>query len=183
MRPFWKKMLSCAMAFVCLTGAAAGLTGCHGSKERAAFEVPESFDTTKQYEITFWAKNDTNIRQTDVYKKTIANFEALYPNITVNLKLYTDYGKIYNDVITNIATQTTPNVCITYPDHIATYLTGSQVVVPLDELMADPAYGLGGSNLEFDSPTQEEVIPQFLKECSLNGHYYALPYMLSLIHI
>lgn len=179
MRPFWKKMLSCAMAFVCLTGAAAGLTGCHGSKEKAAFEVPESFDTTKQYEITFWAKNDTNIRQTDIYKKTIANFEALYPNITVNLKLYTDYGKIYNDVITNIATQTTPNVCITYPDHIATYLTGSQVVVPLDELMADPAYGLGGSNLEFDSPTQEEVIPQFLKECSLNGHYYALPYMRS----
>ena len=55
MRPFWKKMLSCAMAFVCLTGAAAGLTGCHGSKERAAFEVSESFDTTKQYEITFWA--------------------------------------------------------------------------------------------------------------------------------
>ena len=49
MRPFWKKMLSCAMAFVCLTGAAAGLTGCHGSKEKAAFEVPESFDTTKQY--------------------------------------------------------------------------------------------------------------------------------------
>ena len=141
MRPFWKKMLSCAMAFVCLTGAAAGLTGCHGSKEKAAFEVPESFDTTKQYEITFWAKNDTNIRQTDIYKKTIADFEALYPNITVNLKLYTDYGKIYNDVITNIATQTTPNVCITYPDHIATYLTGSQVVVPLDELMADPAYG------------------------------------------
>ena len=86
MRPFWKKMLSCAMAFVCLTGAAAGLTGCHGSKERAAFEVPESFDTTKQYEITFWAKNDTNIRQTDIYKKTIADFETLYPNITVNLK-------------------------------------------------------------------------------------------------
>ena len=85
MRPFWKKMLSCAMAFVCLTGAAAGLTGCHGSKEKAAFEVPESFDTTKQYEITFWAKNDTNIRQTDIYKKTIADFETLYPNITVNL--------------------------------------------------------------------------------------------------
>ena len=76
MRPFWKKMLSCAMAFVCLTGAAAGLTGCHGSKEKAAFEVPESFDTTKQYEITFWAKNDTNIRQTDIYKKTIADFES-----------------------------------------------------------------------------------------------------------
>ena len=42
------------------------------------------------------------------------------------MRLYTDYGEIYNDVITNIATDTTPNVCITYPDHIATYLTGEQ---------------------------------------------------------
>ena len=53
----------------------------------------------------------------------------------MNLRLYTDYGKIYNDVITNISTGTTPNVCITYPDHIATYLTGTNVVVPLDELL------------------------------------------------
>ena len=34
-------------------------------------------------------------------------------------------------MITNISTGTTPNVCITYPDHIATYLTGDNVVVPL----------------------------------------------------
>ena len=74
---------------------------------------------------------------------------ALYPNITVDLRLYTDYGKIYNDVITNIATGTTPNVCITYPDHIATYLTGNDTVVPLDDLMADSSYGLGGDKLEF----------------------------------
>lgn len=55
----------------------------------------------------------------------------------MNLNLYTDYGKIYNDVITNISTNTTPNVCITYPDHIATYLTGQNTVVPLDNLFAD----------------------------------------------
>lgn len=83
----------------------------------------------------FWAKNDTNKTQTEIYKKAIADFEALYPNITVNLNLYTDYGKIYNDVITNISTNTTPNVCITYPDHIATYLTGQNTVVPLDDLV------------------------------------------------
>src|SRR5699024_8248938 len=37
----------------------------------------------------------------------------------------------------------------------------------------------GGSELLFDSPSLEEIIPQFLEECSLNGHYYALPYMRS----
>ena len=97
------------------------LTGCHGSQGLPAFQVPENFDTGRNYEITFWAKNDTNKTQTDIYKKAIEDFQALYPNITVNLRLYTDYGRIYNDVITNIATNTTPNVCITYPDHIATY--------------------------------------------------------------
>ena len=157
----------------------AALTGCHGKQEQAAFTVPEEFDTSRNYEITFWAKNDTNITQTDIYKQAIADFQELYPNITVNLRLYTDYGKIYNDVITNISTNTTPNVCITYPDHIATYLTGDNVVVPLDGLFADKTYGLGGSGLLFESPTQEEIIPQFLEECMIGGHYYAVPYMRS----
>lgn len=155
------------------------LTGCHGSKGMSAFVIPEEFDSSREYEITFWAKNDTNKTQTDIYQKAIADFEDLYPNITVNLRLYTDYGKIYNDVITNIATNTTPNVCITYPDHIATYLTGVNQVVPLEELFADKKYGLKGSEVRFDAPAEEEIIPQFLEECSFGGHYYGIPYMRS----
>lgn len=155
------------------------LTGCHGSKERKTFEIPEDFDVSREYEITFWAKNDTNKTQTRIYEKAITDFQSLYPNITVNLRLYTDYGKIYNDVITNISTDTTPNVCITYPDHIATYLTGSSSVVPLDELFSHEKYGLGGREVLFDSPEQEEIIPEFLAECSFNGHHYAVPFMRS----
>ena len=159
---------------------ASGLSGCHGRQEEPAeFTVPEEFDTSRNYEITFWAKNDTNKTQTDIYRQAIADFQELYPNITVDLRLYTDYGDIYNDVITNIATDTTPNVCITYPDHIATYLTGENVVVPLDDLMADETYGLGGSELLFQSPEQSQIVSQFLEECMIDGHYYALPYMRS----
>ena len=168
------------LAVACAGLLCAGmLAGCHGSREQAAFTVPESFDESRNYEITFWAKNDTNKTQTDIYKKAIEDFQALYPNITVTLRLYTDYGDIYNDVITNISTGTTPNVCITYPDHIATYLTGDNVVVPLDELAADPAYGLGGSERKFDGPTQEEIVPQFWQECHLGDTCYALPFMRS----
>ncbi len=155
------------------------ITGCHGSKGMDAFQVPEEFDESRKYEITFWAKNDTNKTQTEIYQKAISDFEALYPNITVNLRLYTDYGKIYNDVITNIATGTTPNICITYPDHIATYLTGTNLVVPLEELFVDEKYGLSGSEVKFDAPSKEEIIPQFLEECAFEDHYYALPYMRS----
>lgn len=155
------------------------LAGCHGSRGLREFAVPEEFDTNRDYEITFWAKNDTNKTQTQIYQKAIADFQALYPNIRVNLRLYTDYGKIYNDVITNISTNTTPNVCITYPDHIATYLTGTNVVAPLDELLDHPRYGLGGSEVRFTSPSSGEIIPSFLNECSFAGHCYALPFMRS----
>ena len=168
------------------------LAGCHGkqvivSDDIAAqtpsaddvYQIPDSFDTSRNYEISFWAKNDTNMTQVEIYKQAIADFESLYPNITVNLRLYTDYGKIYNDVITNIATDTTPNVCITYPDHIATYMTGEGTVVPLDELIAHPQYGLGGSQLHFDGPGKEEIIPKFINEGVIAGVQYAIPYMRS----
>lgn len=164
---------------ILVAGSLLGLTGCHGKEGLQAFAVPEEFDADRQYEITFWAKNDTNKTQTAIYQRAITDFEKLYPNITVNLRLYTDYGKIYNDVITNIATSTTPNVCITYPDHIATYLTGVNQVVPLEELFEDERFGLGGSEVLFDGPAKEEIIPKFLEECTFGGHYYAVPYMRS----
>ena len=183
-----KKLLSLMLALVLLCTL---FTGCHGKKLTVSdedtssnepntnYQIPESFDTSRNYEISFWTKNDTNMTQVDIYKQAIADFEALYPNIKVNLRLYTDYGKIYNDVITNIATDTTPNVCATYPDHIATYMTGTDTVVPLDELMAHPQYGLGGSELRFDGPTAGEIIPKFLSEGVIAGYQYALPYMRS----
>lgn len=170
------KKILCAALVLCMLFA---LTSCHGAQEKVAFSVPDTFDTGRTFEITFWAKNDTNLTQVEIYKNAIAEFEKLYPNIKVNLRLYTDYGRIYNDVITNIATDTTPNVCITYPDHIATYLTGDDTVVPLDALFDHPKYGLGGSEVRFDGPTEGEIVPKFLGECMFGGYTYAVPYMRS----
>ena len=155
------------------------LSGCHGSRDRSAFSLPDSFDMSRNYEIVFWAKNDTNVNQTRIYEKAIADFQAIYPNITVTLRLYTDYGRIYSDVLTNIATNTTPNVCITYPDHIATYLTGNNCVVPLDGLFTHEEYGLGGRQVLFDAPAVDEIVPKFLAECAFDGYHYAIPYMRS----
>ena len=174
-----KKLYKSLALLLLLACTAVTLTGCHGSRGLQTFAIPDAFDESRTYEITFWAKNDTNKAQTLIYEQAIADFQALYPNITVNLRLYTDYGKIYNDVITNISTNTTPNVCITYPDHIATYLTGANSVVPLDALFTDERYGLGGSEVRFDSPSLEEIIPQFLEECAIDGQHYAIPYMRS----
>ena len=129
------------------------LASCHGRAELNEFDIPTAFDDTKQYEIIFWAKNESNAYQKNVYERAAAEFEALYPNVDVKIKIYTNYGDVYKDVITNIPTNTTPNVCITYPDHIATYLEGENTVVCLDELMRDKRFGLGGKK----PMTQREI--------------------------
>ena len=174
MRKFFK-----VVSLVILSALALSLASCHGTRNYDAFVVQDNFNESKSYEITFWAKNENNANQRAVYDYAIDEFEKLYPNIKVTIKHYTDYGAIYNDVITNIQTGTTPNVCITYPDHIATYKTGENIVVPLTELAVDEKYGLGGSEVKFDSPSISEIVPEFLDECYVGGTLYALPFMRS----
>jgi multiple sugar transport system substrate-binding protein len=155
------------------------LSGCHKARNLAVYEVPEDFDTSKHYEITFWSKNDTNNVQKRIYAQAIKDFEAAYPNITVTMRQYTDYGAIYNDVITNISTGTTPNVCISYPDHIATYLSGENIVVPLDAFFASEKYGFGGTDIKYTPVAKDGVVQKFLDEGRFDSCYYALPFMRS----
>lgn len=173
-----KKILT-LLLIVTLLASSLSLFSCHGRRALDPFVMPEKFDTSREIEISFWAKNDTNQTQVNVYKNAIAAFESAYPNVKIKLKLYNDYGRIYNDVITNIATDTTPNVCITYPDHIATYMTGKNVIVPLDSLIDNDKYGLGGSELRFDSVKKDEIVPKFLEEGIIGAKQYALPFMRS----
>ena len=155
------------------------LTSCHKVRRIDEFVIPSTFDESREYNITFWAKNDSNITQKEIYEKAIEDFEKIYPNIKVTLKSYTDYKAIYNDVITNISTNTTPNVCISYPDHVATYMTGSNVIVCLDQLINNPKYGLGGTEIKYDSPRKDEMVQKFLDECKLDGEHYLIPFMRS----
>ena len=155
------------------------LASCHGARAIDEFDIPDDFDTTKEYNITFWAKNDNNTTQQKIYYDAVAGFEELYPNINVTIRAFTNYNDIYKEVLTNIQTGTTPNVCITYPDHIATYISGQNTVVPLDSLLVDEKYGLGGSEVNFDSPTKDEVIDKFLNEGKINGVQFAVPFMRS----
>ena len=56
-----KKLLFALLALLMLT-----LSGCHGARERLSVEIPSELDTGRQFEITFWAKNDTNVTQADI---------------------------------------------------------------------------------------------------------------------
>ena len=51
--------------------------GCQTTTKLEDFDVPDNFDTSKKYEIDFWAKNDTNLTQVEIYKKAVADFEYI----------------------------------------------------------------------------------------------------------
>ncbi len=156
------------------------LSSCHrGSSRLALFELPAEFDETQEYNISFWAKNDGNKAQMEVYNNAIKEFEKYYPNIHVEIRHFSSYPDIYRDVLVNIATNTTPNVCIAYPDHVATYKEGNNMVVDLNALMMHDSYGLGGKDIKFDSVSKNEIYPKFLEEGKIKDYYYTLPFMRS----
>ncbi len=185
MRGF-KRIISALLVSALLFGASSLLVSCHGRRTPLEeFKLYDEsgerleFDESRDIKISFWAKNDNNATQVAIYKQAIEDFEAIYPNIDVVFKPYSDYGLIYQDVITNIATDTTPNVCISYPDHVATYMSGKYTVVKLDELMNDEKYGFGGSGVKFDSVKKDEIIAKFLEEGRIGDGYYTIPFMRS----
>ena len=175
-----KKMISLILLLIVLVS----LASCHrGTNRLAALNLPEEFDETQQYNISFWAKNDGNTEQVKVYNDAIARFEEIYPNINVEIRHFNSYPDIYRDVLVNIGTETTPNVCIAYPDHVATYKEGNNIVVNLTPLLDHPSYGLGGKDIKYDSVSKDEIYDKFLNEGIIEDIYYTLPFMRSSVAV
>lgn len=163
----------------CLAISSLTLASCHTPYSLPEFKAPKTFDESTTYEIEFWSKNDGSKVQADIYEKAIESFEKIYPNIKVNLKSYTSYDTIYRDIITNISTGTTPNVAICYPDNVATYAKGSNIVVSLDKLINNKSYGLDGTDLKYTAVGKDNIYTKFFEEGNINGTYYTLPYVRS----
>ena len=154
------------------------LSACHRIKPPASFYIPEGgLDENKTYEISFWLKNDSNPTQVAAYENAEREFEKIYPNINVTIRRFKDYGELYQEVLINLRSSTPPNVCMTYPDHVASY--GADFVVPLDELISDGEWGLGGSKIKFDAPRGEDMIDKFMDEGKIGGVQYAIPFLRS----
>ena len=158
---------------------------CHGTKatevekEKATFTVPSEFDETREYEIEFLMKNDGFRTQKEEMEKTIARFNEYYPNIHIKISNKSDYNIVYQTIITNIPTNTTPNVCVVYPDYIATFNEGDNIVVPLDNLLSDSNYGLGGSEIKYPAIQREDLFENYLNELVIDNTQYGIPFMRS----
>ncbi len=71
-----KKIISGFSVLLSVVILTVSLCSFHGSRSLDPFVMPAGLDESKTYEITFWAKNDTNKTQTNLYNKAISAFEA-----------------------------------------------------------------------------------------------------------
>ena len=97
------------------------------------FVVPEGGYDGSAVTIKFYNTMGTNL--TPVLEAHIAEFNKLYPNITVESVNVGGYDDVRDQISTEITVGNQPNIAYCYPDHVALYNL-AQAVTTLDDLIA-----------------------------------------------
>lgn len=164
-----KKLVSSILLIAMLAAAMLGfLQGCKKTGVAADFVMPEGgFDTEKQITITFYHSMGAALQE--ILNDAIADFNAIYPNITVEHESLGDYNGVRDQVKTEIAVGNQPNLAYCYADHVALY-NGAGAVQTLDVLIEDDEYGFTDEQLA-------DFIPGYYAEGMSfgDGKMYTLP--------
>lgn len=130
------------VAILCI----ATLTSCggEGSDTKAPdLVIPETgFDTEAPVTITFYHTMGANLRE--VLDHYIAEFNKIYPNITVVHEQVGGYDDVRDQIKTEITVGNQPNIAYCYPDHVALYNMAGAVQT-LDDLIASKTAVSAGS--------------------------------------
>lgn len=164
-----KKIISSVLLVALVLAMCLGtMTGCKGSGGKIVnFEMPKGgFDTENPVTITFYHSMGAALQ--DILKETIAEFNKIYPNITVEASFQGDYDGIRDQIKTQITVGDQPNLAYCYPDHVALYNVAG-AVQPLDVLI-ESEYGFTDEDIA-------DFIPAYYNEGKAfgDGKMYTLP--------
>ena len=159
------------VALLMLAVLLVSMLGACGSKPEqkpvAEFTEPETgFDTETPVTITFYHSMGAALQE--ILNTAIADFNKIYPNITVVHKTYGDYDGVRDQIKTEIPVGNQPNIAYCYPDHVALYNVAGAVQT-LDSLI-DGQYG-------FSAEEKADFIPAYYNEGTAfgDGKMYTLP--------
>ena len=159
-----KRLIAMALLVAMLAGIAA-LSGCgnNGGNTTNAFVVPETgFDVNSEVTITFTHTMGAKLQE--VLNTYIAEFNKIYPNITIEHVSAGGWSDINGQINTEIAGGTQPNIAYCYPDHVAMYNIAKAVVV-LDNLIeSDIAVGDTGEIIGLTAEQKADFIESYYNE-------------------
>ena len=172
-----KKIIALCLLAVMLVGMLS-MTGCQKkpTNAQANFVVPEGgFDVNQPVSITFTHTMGANLQSVlDYY---IAEFNKLYPNITITHESAGGWGDINGRINTEINGGTQPNIAYCYPDHVAMYNLAKSVVT-LDNLInSKVAVGTSGEILGLTDAQKADFIESYYNEGLVYGDnlMYTMP--------
>ena len=115
--------------------------------------------------ITFW--HVYGDAKGALLQNYIDEFEALYPNVTIDAESQSAYDDLRNKTILAISAGETPTMLVGYPDHVAGYLNGN-AVIPLDDFIYDETWGID----------IDDYVDSYVDENRqyAGGYMYSLPY-------
>ena len=131
-----RRIVAAALFVVMLMGMLAACGG--GTNEPATsvggnFVVPEGGYDGSAVTISFYNTMGSNL--TPVLNAYIAEFNKLFPNITVESVNVGGYDDVRDQISTEITEGNQPNIAYCYPDHVARYNL-AKAVTTLDALIA-----------------------------------------------
>ena len=159
MKKFLVLILSISLIFV--------LGGCYGSSDDVETEEVTVLTELPDEEIniTFWHVYGQN--KAALLDRLIAEFEEMYPNVTVESISQGSYGDLKSKTISSISAGNTPDLLVGYPDHFAEYLNG-RAIIPLDAFVESEEWGVDLSDF-IDSYVEEN-------QQYADGKMYSMPY-------
>ena len=171
-----KRILATVLTLIMVLGMFA-ITGCGETTNTTnAFVVPEAgFNMDEPVEITFTHTMGAKLQ--GVLDTYIAEFNKLYPNITITHQSAGGWGDINGQINTEIAGGTQPNIAYCYPDHVAMYNIAKSVVV-LDNLIASDMK-IGGTDeiIGLTDAQKDDFIESYYNEGTVYGDdsMYTMP--------
>ena len=120
-----------------------------------------------------------------VFDSYLEDFNALYPNITVEAKSIGNYDDVRDQIKTEISATEGPNIAYCYPDHIALYNKANRIVVLdnyIDSTETQTTYSLDESEnyqetLGLTQAQKDDFVKGYYDEGMAfgDGKMYALP--------
>ena len=172
-----KRLIAMVLMAAMLLGVVS-LSGCNskGGNTTNAFVVPETgFDVNSEVTITFTHTMGAKLQE--VLNTYIAEFNKIYPNITIEHVSAGGWSDINGQINTEIAGGTQPNIAYCYPDHVAMYNIAKSVVV-LDNLIdSDIAVGDTGEIIGLTDEQRADFIESYYNEGLAYGddQMYTMP--------
>lgn len=137
---------------------------------------------TEDVEITFWHIYGSG--KTAVLDALIAEFEAMYPNVTITSTSQSDYDTLRTKINTGISVNEVPTMALGYPDHFAGYITAGAAVALDPYINNDIVYEVtdSASSIYGESVTTSldltDFVQSYLDENNqyLGGYYFSVPF-------